>query len=284
MQRKVLKVINTPKVMMGNIEIGQPIPSSPIEQISPFILLHYAEPKYIAPGMKPMDIGPHPHRGFEPVSFVFQGYIGHKDSLGNERVIGPGGVQWMTAGRGIVHSEGAPQSYFEEGGNLEMIQLWINLPAEHKMTTPKYQPASKEEIPFVETDGTRVNIVSGNYKGITGPIDSITDIEAFTLEMRKDGNVSIPSYGNRNILLYQLRGKSIINNHQVGNQQLVLFDNQDGGIEIKSSEETVILFLSGEPIDEPMVSHGPFVMNSTTEIMEAMRDYSTGKMGVMTEY
>lgn len=281
MEKTVKQIIDSQDVMMGNTRIGQPIPSSKVDQIDPFLLLHHGGPKVVQPGRSPLDVGPHPHRGFEPVTFVFKGYVGHKDSQGNDQVVGPGGVQWMTAGRGIVHSEIAPAAYYENGGEFELIQLWINLPSSLKMSAPKYQPASREQIPHIDENGTRANIIAGSYHNTPGPIDSLTGIQALTLEMQAEGRFSVDIDPQRSVLLYQLHGRTDVNGKRVNEKQVVDFEKDGDTVNILCHEEAVILLLSGEPINEPVVSHGPFVMNTTTEVMEAMRDYSMGKMGVL---
>ena len=182
--KKIKNVIKSQEVMMGPIKLQQPLPNADLEQIDPFILIHHAGPKMQLPGGKSvMEVGAHPHRGFEPVSFIFKGSIEHKDSRGNHSIIDAGGVQWMTAGMGILHSEGPPKTFIEKGGEYEMIQLWINLPKHLKMVQPNYQGFQKEDIPtFVDQDGkVKLNIVSGTFQGLKGPIDSLTKITAYTL-------------------------------------------------------------------------------------------------------
>jgi quercetin 2,3-dioxygenase len=282
--KKIEKIISSKEVMMGPIKLHQPLPIAGLEQVDPFILLHHAGPKMQKPGKESaMDVGAHPHRGFEPVSFIFKGAIEHKDSRGNHSVINSGGVQWMTAGLGIVHSESAPKEFVDAGGEFEMIQLWINLPARLKMVQPKYQGFQKEEIPtFIDQDGkVKLNVISGEYKGLKGPMDSLTNITAYTLELKTGGKVSIDIPKEKNVMLYQLHGNTIVQDQEIGNKQLMQFSNKGEHIEIEAKDDSLILFLAGDPINEPVVSWGPYVMNSQTEIMEAMRDFQMGKMGVM---
>ena len=284
--RGIKKVITSKEVMMGPIKLHQPLPIAGLEQVDPFILLHHAGPKNQIPGGKSvMEVGAHPHRGFEPVSFIFKGAIEHKDSRGNHSVIYEGGVQWMTAGMGIMHSEGPPQAFIEKGGEYEMIQLWINLPSHLKMVQPNYQGFQKEEIPFFEDEAgnVRLNIVSGEYKGVKGPINSLTDITAYTIETKAGGRVTIDIPKERNVMLYQLRGNSFVQDLEIGDKQLIQFDNEGEKIQIEANKDSLILFLAGDPINEPVVSWGPYVMNSQTEILEAMRDFQLGKMGMMVE-
>ena len=282
--RTIQAVIKSPNVMMGPIMLKQPLPIQGYDQFSPFLLLHHLGPRVIKPGTNGgIDIGAHPHRGFEPISFVFSGEIHHKDSRGNDSVIGEGGVQWMTAGSGIVHSEGLSKDFIEKGGDYEMIQLWVNLPKELKMTQPNYQGFDRNEIPFYQSeDGkSRVNVVSGKYQSLKGPINSLTNITAYTIELKKGGAADFSVPVNRNVLIYQLKGLSNVNGKQIADHEMVLFNNNAENIGLSAEEDAVLLFLSGVPIEEPTVSWGPYVMNTQTEIMEAMRDYQMGKMGML---
>ncbi len=282
--RKINKIINSKEVMMGPIKLHQPLPIVGLERVDPFILLHHAGPKTQAPGGKNvMEVGAHPHRGFEPVSFIFKGAIEHKDSRGNHSVINAGGVQWMTAGLGILHSESPPKEFTEEGGEFEMIQLWINLPKHLKMVQPRYQGFQKEAIPtFIDQDGkAKLNVISGDYKGLKGPIESLTNITAFTIELKKGGKLDITIPEERNAMLYQLHGDTFVQGQEIGDKQLIYFSNDGDNFEIEAKSDSLILFLAGDPINEPVVSWGPYVMNSQTEILEAMRDFQMGRMGVM---
>jgi len=285
-KRTVKSVFTAPDIMMGSNKLKQPLPIAGLDQVDPFLLLHHMPPKSHEPGVNALDVGPHPHRGFEPVTFVFKGEVEHNDSLGNHSVIGAGGVQWMTAGRGIVHSEGASKEQIDKGGEFEMIQLWINLPKDKKMNTPVYQGVPSEVIPTVESsDGrAKVNVVSGNHRGNNGPVESITGVEAYTIEMKQGGYLEFKVPESRNVMIYQLHGNSTINDQLVVNTQMVVFDNDGENIEITASEDSLMLFLTAEPINEPMAQYGPFVMNTQTEILEAMRDYEQGKMGILTSY
>jgi redox-sensitive bicupin YhaK (pirin superfamily) len=287
MKRRTIKsVFTAPEIMMGSNKLKQPLPVAGLNQVDPFLLLHHMPPTKHEPGVNALDVGPHPHRGFEPVTFVCEGEVEHNDSLGNHSVIAAGGVQWMTAGRGIVHSEGASKAQINRGGSFEMIQLWINLPKDKKMTTPIYQGVQKEAIPSVEAgDGkAKVNVVSGTYQGRKGPVDSLTGIEAYTLEMSEGGQLTFDVPAARNVMIYQLRGNTTVNQHQVTDTQLVHFENDDERVEIIADTDALILFLTGDPIEEPMAQYGPYVMNTQSEILEAMRDYEQGKMGVLTHY
>lgn len=285
MQHKTIKrIVSAQEVMMGNTKLLQPLPAAGLEQIDPFLLIHHAGPfLQEAGGKNLMDVGPHPHRGFEPVTFIFKGAIEHKDSRGNHSVIGAGGVQWMTAGMGIIHSEAVPRDFVEQGGELELIQLWINLPKHLKMVQPKYQGFQKEAIPqFVTQDGkARLNVIAGEYNALTGPVESLTQITAYTIEMENGGKLAIEIPQERNVIVYQLHGNSFVQNKEIRSKQLIHFSNEGRNVEIVAKAPGSLLFLAGNPINEPVVSWGPYVMNSQTEILEAMRDYQMGKMGVL---
>ncbi len=285
-KRSIKKVVLSPDVQMGPITLKQPLPIGNIQQIDPFLLLHHIGPKTQTPGgKKAMDIGAHPHRGFEPVTFIFKGEIHHRDSRGNNSIIKAGGVQWMTAGMGIVHSEGIPQSFIEKGGSLEIIQLWVNLPSKFKMVQPKYQGFQQAEIPaFIDQNGkVRVNVIAGNYGEWEGPVDSLTGITALTIELKAGGKAHLQEKMERNALLYQLNGLATVNGVATGNNKMVLF-NQDGeSIEIEAQTDGVLLYVAGDPIQEKVAQYGPFVMNDQTEILQAMRDYQIGKMGMLIE-
>ncbi len=284
--RKTIKqVIPTEDVVMGNLTIGQPLPTQKVKQVSPFLLLHHLGPLEVEPGKNPMDIGPHPHRGFAPVTFVFSGEVAHRDSLGNEQVVSGGGVQWMSAGSGIVHSEQAGSEMVRQGGTFEIIQLWVNLPSELKMSSPSYQPFQREEIPSYKNQRSTVNlnVISGTYQGLKGPVDHPLPIEAYTIQLKPSGNIVIPVPEEWNLLLYQLAGAVTINHHKypVEGRQLVVF-NQDGNeVEISCSKSSRLLLVTAPPIPEPMAQYGPFVMNRAEELQQAIEDYQSGKMGVL---
>ena len=272
---------------MGGLPIRQPIPSGKTEQVDPFLLLHHADVK--VPQHKPVDtsgVGPHPHRGFSPVTFIFKGGVHHRDSRGNDSVIYAGGTQWMHAGMGIVHSERPPQDIFEKGGRQEIIQLWVNSPAKNKMDQPHYYPLTAENTPAITSeDGlTTVHIISGELDGTKGPIPTLSPVNTFTVEMKKGGkyffNIPLP----HNAFIYLLDGKVNINDEQaVDGKYAAVFNNDGAGFELEALEDTRLLIASGEPLNEQVASHGPFVMNNESQILEAFRDYQMGKMGVLIE-
>ena len=273
-------------INMGPIELRQPIPTKEIEMIDPFVLLHHYGPYQISEESNPFDLGPHPHRGFEPVTFLIQGEQLHRDSLGHESVVKAGDVQWTTAGRGIIHAEGPTKEFVQRGGTLEGIQLWLNLPAEKKMIPANYQHVKSEDFPIITSEDNKVNIqiIAGNLEDKSGKIKTQTDVSAFMIDVEKDGYYELKISKNEQSLLYLLHGNVIINDTDTlveDENQLIEFQQDGEGFSIKGNEKSKLLFLSGVPIKEHVTSCGPYVMNTQTEIMEAMRDYQQGKMGFL---
>lgn len=272
---------------MGGMPIRQPFPTNSIDHIGPFILLHHARikvPTNIA--TKHAGVGPHPHRGFAPVTFIFEGGVHHRDSRGNDSIIYAGGTQWMNAGMGVIHSERPPENIHELGGIQELIQLWVNIPAKHKMDVPQYLPLTKEETPVFTSadDKARLNIISGKVNGITGPIQALSELTASTGQLEQSAKLSVELPENHYALIYVLSGKLKISDFGLVEMHHALSFNADGTIiELEALEDSKILLLSGKEIEEPMVAQGPFVMNSEIEIMQAYRDFQMGKMGVLIE-
>jgi len=273
-------------VNMGPIRLRQPLPTRAIEMIDPFILLHHYGPYRIDETNNPFDLGPHPHRGFEPITFLIKGEQLHRDSLGNESIVKAGDVQWTTAGRGIIHAEGPTKEFVKNGGTLEGIQLWLNLPSEKKMIAANYQHVKNEDFNVITSnDGkTTIQIIAGSLEGKSGKISTQTSVNVYMIDIEEGGRHSIAIDKNHQSLLYLLNGNVTVNDevdlNQDGNQ-LVEF-NQDGDqFSIKGQLKSKLLFLSGTPFNEKVTSWGPYVMNTQTEIMEALRDYQQGKMGFL---
>ncbi|WP_034059213.1 pirin family protein [Lacinutrix jangbogonensis] len=274
-------------VNMGPIQLRQPIPTQDIDMVDPFILLHHYGPYAIDKKNNPFDLGPHPHRGFEPITFLIQGEQLHRDSLGNESVVKAGDVQWTTAGRGIIHAEGPTKEFVEKGGTLEGIQLWLNLPASKKMIEPNYQHVKHEDFNVVTSKDSKIKIrvVAGSFEGQTGKIATQTAVNAYLIDTEEGGMHTISIDSSHQTVVYLLEGNVSINGAVdliQDKNQLVEF-NQDGNqFSIESKSKSKLLFLSGAPLNEKVKSYGPYVMNTQTEIMEAMRDYQMGKMGFLT--
>lgn len=282
----IKKVGRSDFVNMGPIELRQPIPTRQIENIDPFILLHHYGPYKIDMDNNPFDLGPHPHRGFEPITFLIQGEQLHRDSLGHESVVRAGDVQWTTAGRGIIHAEGPTKEFVERGGMLEGIQLWLNLPAEKKMIPADYQHVRQDEFKLVTSADEKVEIqvIAGELNGVYGRIKTQTSVNAYVIHIESEGFHNIDIQAGHRSLIYLLDGHVTINNNtdliQDANQ-LIEFDEDGEGFSIKGNAKSKLLFLSGEPFNEQIASWGPYVMNNQTEIMEALRDYQDGKMGFL---
>ena len=273
-------------VNMGPIRLRQPLPTEKIEMVDPFILLHHYGPYEINEKSNPFDLGPHPHRGFEPITFLVQGEQLHRDSLGNESVVKAGDVQWTTAGRGIIHAEGPTKEFVQKGGTIEGIQLWLNLPAEKKMIQANYQHAKYEDFRVVTSEDGKVEtrIITGELNETYGRIATQTPVNAFMIEAKAGGSQSISFSSTHQGLLYLLKGKAKVNGLttlELNKNQFVQF-NQDGDhFSIEAEENSLLLFMSGEPFNEPVSTYGPYVMNNQTEVLEAIRDYQMGKMGFL---
>jgi redox-sensitive bicupin YhaK (pirin superfamily) len=264
---------------IGDLVTRRPLPGGRVQQISPFLFLNHHGPQVYGPNNHGLPFGPHPHRGFETVTFILQGSLAHHDSGGHSSVIEPGGVQWMTAGSGLVHAEVSPPSFKEQGGSLEILQLWVNLPSQLKMTEPRYSGVQRAEIPQVAIAGTkgRLNLISGEFRGTRGPINSLTNVFMSTIELDPGASVSLPAPRERGVFLYVVDGEGTICDTEYSKWQLIEFDDNADAIEMHSRKPTVLLFGHGTPIDEPVVSHGPFVMNTRQEIIQAYQDYHAGK-------
>ncbi|AQV98214.1 quercetin 2,3-dioxygenase [Cupriavidus necator] len=252
------------------------------KQLSPFLLLDYAGPADFGPTDTPRGVGMHPHRGFETVTIVYKGEVAHHDSTGQGGVIGPGDVQWMTAGAGILHEEFHSDAFTSTGGALEMVQLWVNLPARDKMTPPGYQAILDREIPAVTLPGEAgtVRVIAGDYAGQVGPARTFTPMHVWDLRLQQGHLTELPIPNRWNAALIVLRGTVRINDAAVaGEAQMVLLDSASAGMCIEASTDAVAILLAGEPIDEPIVGYGPFVMNHQQEIAQALTDFNNGRFG-----
>ena len=278
--------LGSPLVNMGPIRLRQPIPNTTIDQVDPFLLLHHYGPYAISAFNNPFDLGPHPHRGFEPITLLFKGEQLHRDSLGNEMLVKAGDVQWTTAGRGIIHAEGPSKEFVEKGGELEGIQLWLNLPAKDKMMPPAYQHVKSEDMPVIENSDKTINlkVVAGEQAGKKGVVKTQTLVNVFTVNAKEAGTMKISIPNNHKSLIYLLDGEVFVNKEVLlkkGAMQAVTFNHDGDSIEFEARKESTLLILSGEPINEKVAQYGPYVMNTQTEIMEAMRDFQQGKMGYL---
>ena len=284
-QRTVKKVLGATKHQMEDSIFYQPLPLPQLEMLDPFLLLHHWGPNTYTDDLQPMNFDAHPHKGFVPVTFVFQGEVFHRDSLGNNSLIKSGGVQWMHSGKGIVHAEGPTREFQEQGGTVELIQLWINLPSSLKESEPNYQGFQKEDIPTIEYDDGKVslNLISGEHDDKTGPVDSVTGIKSATISMQSGSTFTLEVDSERTPLLYVLNGSVTANGETATDHDLVVFDDDGSEINLNANDDSQILFVTAEPLNEPVVQQGPFVMNTKKDIYYAMQDYQSGKMGTLEE-
>lgn len=284
--KTVKKIYNGNPINVGSIKVQEMLPTTD-GFLDPFLVLHHGIA--VADKNIPLEqqgVGPHPHRGFSAVSFIYKGGIHHRDSRGNNHVVYAGGTQWTSAGMGIVHSERVPKDIFEHGGVQELLQFWVNTPAKYKMQPPAYYPATAEETPtIISADGlTTLRIPAGEFENKKGIIPTFSDVTTIMGEMKTGGSYTFSFKPTHNTLLYVLEGTVAINNAEIVNaKQLVVFNNDGEAFLVKATHPTLFFVASGEPLNEPIATHGPFVMNTQTEIMQAFRDYQIGKMGVLIE-
>jgi redox-sensitive bicupin YhaK (pirin superfamily) len=252
--------------------------------LSPFLLLDFAGPAEFTPAATPRGVGQHPHRGFETVTIVYRGEVSHRDSTGQGGTIGPGDVQWMTAGAGILHEEFHSDAFTRAGGMLQMIQLWVNLPARHKMATPRYQAILNSEIPAVPlaSGAGTVRVIAGQYENAKGPAHTFTPMNVWDLRLVASGSTTMPAPAGWNTALIVLDGQIKVNSERVVQDgAMVVLSAQGSDCMIETLSDASVLLLSGEPIDEPVVGYGPFVMNTRGEIEQAIHDFNSGKFGEM---
>jgi redox-sensitive bicupin YhaK (pirin superfamily) len=263
---------------IGDLVTTRPLPGPKVEQVDPFLFLNHHGPQTYPPNNRGLPFGPHPHRGFETVTFILEGELAHRDTAGHESIIKSGGVQWMTAGSGLVHAEVSPDAFLREGGPLEILQLWVNLPARLKMTRPRYVGVQADEIPALTADAGRVTVhlISGTWGARAGPISSITGVFMSTIQFKTGGAVSFGSLAGRNVFLYVVRGEVRVNGAAAAAQHLVELDLAGDTLEIAAPSDALVVCGHAEPIGEPVVAHGPFVMNTRQEILEAIGDYRAG--------
>jgi quercetin 2,3-dioxygenase len=264
---------------IGDLRTQRPLPNGALDQIDPFLFLNHHGPQVYPPGNRGLPFGPHPHRGFETVTFIVEGSLAHRDTGGHESVIRDGGVQWMTAGRGLEHSELSPEEFLRNGGPLEILQLWVNLPSRLKMTEPRYVGLQKEEIPsFSSSDGkSTLHLIAGLWDGQQGPIESLTGVFMSTIEFQPGGRVSLPVPKERNVFLYIVQGEVRVSETPARAFHLAEMNADGELIEIEAIEDSLLLFGHSKPYGEPVVAHGPFVMNTREEIAQAIRDYQIGR-------
>ncbi|WP_372785447.1 pirin family protein [Phenylobacterium sp.] len=264
---------------IGDLVTRRPVPAPGLEQVDPFLFLNHHGPQTYGPNNAGLPFGPHPHRGFETVTFILDGELAHRDSAGHESIIKAGGVQWMTAGSGLIHAEVSPDDFMKTGGPLELLQLWVNLPARLKMNPPRYVGLQVDQIPVVTADSgaAAIHLISGTWGGHTGPISSLTGVFMTTIDLKAGGRAGFGSLAGRNVFLYVISGEVKVNGIAATAWHLAELDLEGDTVEMEAAENSQVLFGHAEPIGEPVFAHGPFVMNTREEIVEAIRDYNAGR-------
>lgn len=257
-----------------------------MERMNPFILLDYGAKFYFPPSDHLMGVGVHPHRGFETVTIAYKGSVAHHDSVGNSGVINAGDVQWMTAASGILHKEYHEKEFSKKGGELQMVQLWINLPAKFKMSPPKYQGITNDKISkfTLDNDGGIVEVIAGEYKNVKGSAKTFSPVNLLNVKLNKNGKANFSFPARYNTALLVIEGKVVINgNEEVATDHFALFQNEGEAFNVQTDEGAVVLVMSGEQINEPIAAHGPFVMNTRQEILQAFDDFNKGKFGFLED-
>ena len=266
---------------IADLVTRRPLPGPNVEQVDPFLFLNHHGPQVYAPGNRGLPFGPHPHRGFETVTFILSGSLAHQDSGGHESVIEAGGVQWMTAGSGLVHAELSPDAFKRDGGPLEILQLWLNLPPPLKMTAPAYTGLQKADIPALSIaagNGT-LNLISGEFGGETGPIKPLTEVFMSTVELKAGAKTALQVAREHNVFLYVVSGRIEVDGVTADKWHLVELSNDDDTFVVSAIDDAVLLYGHAKPIGAPVVARGPFVMNTDEEIQQAIADYRSGKFG-----
>jgi redox-sensitive bicupin YhaK (pirin superfamily) len=289
MQKSIEQIIPAPPAhMVGDgfrVHNFFPGAYNDITRMSPFFLVDYGSKIEFNPSEKQRGVGVHPHRGFETVTLAYHGRVAHHDSAGNSGVIAEGGVQWMTAGSGVLHKEYHEKEFSKKGGLFQMAQLWVNLPAKYKMTTPKYQGFTQEQLARYEVPGNGgvVEVVAGELNGVKGPASTFSPVNLFNARLKKNSKLKLELPSNYNTGIIVVEGKVMVNAQNANPDEFILFKNDGTEIMIEASEDSVLLIMSGEPIREPIVPYGPFLMNTKQEIMQAYDDFHKGKFGVLED-
>ncbi|SEW57342.1 pirin family protein [Chitinophaga arvensicola] len=285
MEKKILHVLEGREKHITDTEVvRQSLPTTQFRFANPFIVLHHMPAKYFPAGSPEDRLHPHPHRGFAPVTFMLQGQGYHRDNAGNAMTVTAGDVQWMFAGKGILHSEGPSEEFLKNGGNYELLQLWFNVPAAHKAEAPWYQYIKGAEMPPVsQQPGVHLTLVGGEYEGQKGPLQNFTPITAIWGQVDANSEVTLTATRGYWTLLYVVDGKIKVNGTEVEGYHLVVFDKEDAAadVHISALENTRLLYLCAEPIDEPVAAKDNFVMNTTEEVDQAMLDYKNGLFGTL---
>lgn len=280
--RTVNKIHQAVYAPIANLVTYRALPTESVEYIDPFLFLNHHGPQVYAPNNKGLPFGPHPHRGMETVTFILTGDIAHKDSSGHESVIKAGGVQWMRAGKGLIHAEISSDVFKQQGGDLEILQLWVNLPARLKMADPYYIGKQQEEIPILQFDEGKITaqLISGEWKDVKGAFESTTGVFLSTIHFKAGAGLEVNIPEAHNIFFYVISGELILNGTAVRSLHLAEFNHDGDDLNINAKTDSILLLGHAMPFNEPVVSQGPFVMNTQQEITQAYQDYRMGKFGI----
>ncbi|GAB3297177.1 pirin family protein [Hymenobacter tenuis] len=285
--RRIFQVIDGNKKVVGDgFDVTSPMPGPRIRQLSPFLLIDHTGPMAVAPTESPLGTPPHPHRGFETVTVVYEGYLAHRDTAGHSGTLGPGDVQWMTAGAGLLHEERHEREFARRGGTLELLQLWVNVPKKDKMAPPRYQNIRAQSIPSVPTADGRgsIRVISGVYEGVAGPAEVFSPITLLDVHLPAGTETSLQLPAEYNVGIYVVKGSITLHgNRPATTKQLVVFGWDSPDVHLTATEDAVLLVLSGAPIEEPLATYGPFVMNTNQELVQAIADFESGGMGTFPE-
>ena len=288
MKKLIEKIIprpSTPGMVGDGFRVYNMIPGAGISQqrISPFLLLDFNAEFDFGPSERVRGVDVHPHKGFETVTIAYKGSVAHHDSTGNSGVINPGDVQWMTAGAGILHKEYHEKEFSKKGGPFEMVQLWVNLPKKDKSTPAHYQAITADRMGKVQLPANAglVNVIAGEFNTVKGPAATYSPVNLFDIKLNAGGSVQFNTPANHNTAMLVINGNAEVNGEKAVKHSFILFKNEGEEVNITAAEDSVLLFLSGEPINEPIASYGPFVMNTQAEIYEAISDFQSGKFGVL---
>lgn len=257
-----------------------------MQRMSPFIMMDYNSKFHFPPSKEPKGVGVHPHRGFETVTIAYKGKVAHHDSSGGGGIIGEGDIQWMTAASGVLHKEYHEENFSKTGGEFQMVQLWVNLPAKDKMSTPKYQAIKNSDIQRyqLENNGGEIEVIAGQYKDIEGTASTFTPVNMLNAKLKSGAKADFSFPAHFNTCLLVIEGSILVNGvENVPTDNFVLFSNEGEDFVVEAKEDSVVLILSGEPIDEPIAAHGPFVMNTRDELIEAFDDFNAGKFGYLED-
>lgn len=281
MKKQIKRIVKAVESPIHDLVTFRAMPTADLQHLDPFLFLNHHGYQVYSKNNNGLPFGPHPHRGFETLTFVVKGEIMHMDSGGHKSVIHTGGVQWMTAGKGIIHSEISSDTFKAEGGEIEILQLWMNLPARLKMIDHKYVGLEKESIPVVKFGkSSEVQVISGELLGAKGAVDSVTNLTIGTFHISANDSTELAVPVQHETFFYVVSGTVLVNGQEVGKRNTVLVSQEGEEIQFKALENAVVIVGMGKPYKEPIVAHGPFVMNSAEEINQAIRDYQSGKMGV----